>query len=277
MCRSDIVVAEHGIYPEGVILSFCIPLRPGCCFCASSPSTTSRNLLILYYSPLLSAPSSPSQGYRWDLTDSEAQELGRRAIVAAGHRDAYSGNTNNLYHVRENGWEFLGKYPRLRRCLPSLVIRGASQYNTHFLRQSAVHHYRQQGHLRTMVRIRRTEETSLAGIYRCRTSSCSSGGGTECFGGGCGWWWRCGDEGVENGREWIGDVDAVLWLCCMITDCMLESISAKCDVSLTRVFGRLVSFGHSTSSHEPTPTVHFIICLSAICIPPPSHHVEIFL
>jgi len=48
------------------------------------------------------------QGYRWDLTDQEAQELGRRAIVAAGHRDAYSGNTNNLYHLRENGWEFLG-------------------------------------------------------------------------------------------------------------------------------------------------------------------------
>lgn len=48
------------------------------------------------------------QGYRWDLTDEEAQELGRRSIVAAGHRDAYSGNTNNLFHVRENGWEFLG-------------------------------------------------------------------------------------------------------------------------------------------------------------------------
>jgi 20S proteasome subunit beta 5 len=42
------------------------------------------------------------------LTDEEAQELGRRSIVAAGHRDGYSGNTNNLYHVRENGWEFLG-------------------------------------------------------------------------------------------------------------------------------------------------------------------------
>ncbi|WVQ74423.1 proteasome subunit beta type-5 [Cryptococcus sp. DSM 104548] len=50
------------------------------------------------------------QGYRWDLTDEEAQELGRRSIVAAGHRDAFSGNTNNLYHVRENGWEFIGNY-----------------------------------------------------------------------------------------------------------------------------------------------------------------------
>jgi 20S proteasome alpha/beta subunit len=47
------------------------------------------------------------QGYRYDLTDEEAQELGRRSIVAAGHRDAYSGNTVNLFHVRENGWEFI--------------------------------------------------------------------------------------------------------------------------------------------------------------------------
>lgn len=50
-----------------------------------------------------------TQGYKWDLTDEEAQELGRRSIVAAGHRDAYSGNTVNLYHVRENGWEFISE------------------------------------------------------------------------------------------------------------------------------------------------------------------------
>lgn len=50
-----------------------------------------------------------NQGYKWDLSDEEAQELGRRSIVAAGHRDAYSGNTVNLYHVRENGWEFIGE------------------------------------------------------------------------------------------------------------------------------------------------------------------------
>lgn len=49
------------------------------------------------------------QGYRWDLTDEEAQELGRRSIYAAGHRDAYSGNTVNVYHVKEDGWEFIGK------------------------------------------------------------------------------------------------------------------------------------------------------------------------
>lgn len=30
-------------------------------------------------------------GYKWDLTDEEAQKLGQRAIFHATHRDAYSG------------------------------------------------------------------------------------------------------------------------------------------------------------------------------------------
>lgn len=50
------------------------------------------------------------QGYRWDLTDEEAQELGRRSIYAAGHRDAFSGNTVNLYHVKQDGWKFIGAW-----------------------------------------------------------------------------------------------------------------------------------------------------------------------
>ncbi|KAJ7219453.1 N-terminal nucleophile aminohydrolase [Mycena pura] len=50
------------------------------------------------------------QGYHWDLSDEDAQELGRRSIYAAGHRDAYSGNTCNLYHIKEDGWHFIGNY-----------------------------------------------------------------------------------------------------------------------------------------------------------------------
>lgn len=42
--------------------------------------------------------------YREDLTDEEALELGRRSILAATHRDAYSGGFINLYHVKEAGW-----------------------------------------------------------------------------------------------------------------------------------------------------------------------------
>lgn len=50
------------------------------------------------------------QGYHWDLTDEEALDLGRRSIYAAGHRDAFSGNTCNLYHIKEDGWEFKGRF-----------------------------------------------------------------------------------------------------------------------------------------------------------------------
>lgn len=47
------------------------------------------------------------QGYSFDMSDEDAQELGRRSIYAAAHRDAFSGNTVNLYHVKEHGWEFI--------------------------------------------------------------------------------------------------------------------------------------------------------------------------
>ncbi|GAA98585.1 uncharacterized protein L969DRAFT_75916 [Mixia osmundae IAM 14324] len=44
------------------------------------------------------------QGYKWDLTDEEAYDLGARSIYAAMHRDAFSGNSLNMYHVKEDGW-----------------------------------------------------------------------------------------------------------------------------------------------------------------------------
>uniref|UniRef100_A0A7S2SI04 proteasome endopeptidase complex n=1 Tax=Mucochytrium quahogii TaxID=96639 RepID=A0A7S2SI04_9STRA len=43
--------------------------------------------------------------YRFDMTDDEAIELGKRAIYHATYRDAYSGGVNNVYHVGENGWK----------------------------------------------------------------------------------------------------------------------------------------------------------------------------
>ncbi|KAL1984240.1 hypothetical protein VTN96DRAFT_9374 [Rasamsonia emersonii] len=42
--------------------------------------------------------------YRYDLSTEEALELAKRSILAATHRDAYSGGYINLYHVREEGW-----------------------------------------------------------------------------------------------------------------------------------------------------------------------------
>ena len=38
------------------------------------------------------------------MEEDEALELGRRSILAATHRDAYSGGFVNLYHVKEEGW-----------------------------------------------------------------------------------------------------------------------------------------------------------------------------
>ncbi|KAG7830790.1 hypothetical protein KL920_001381 [Ogataea angusta] len=48
--------------------------------------------------------------YKWDLSVDDALYLGKRAILAAAHRDAYSGGSINLYHVTENGWVFHGNH-----------------------------------------------------------------------------------------------------------------------------------------------------------------------
>ncbi|KAA8905976.1 nucleophile aminohydrolase [Sphaerosporella brunnea] len=42
--------------------------------------------------------------YSYDLSTEEALALGSRSILAATHRDAYSGGSINLYHVKEEGW-----------------------------------------------------------------------------------------------------------------------------------------------------------------------------
>jgi 20S proteasome subunit beta 5 len=41
---------------------------------------------------------------KWDMTDDEAIELGKRAIFHATYRDAYSGGVNNVYVVKKEGW-----------------------------------------------------------------------------------------------------------------------------------------------------------------------------
>jgi len=44
------------------------------------------------------------EGYKWEMEVEEACELGRRAVYHAVHRDAYSGGTINVYHMKEGGW-----------------------------------------------------------------------------------------------------------------------------------------------------------------------------
>lgn len=42
--------------------------------------------------------------YHYNLSEEEALELGSRSILAATHRDAFSGGFINLYHIKEDGW-----------------------------------------------------------------------------------------------------------------------------------------------------------------------------
>lgn len=43
--------------------------------------------------------------YKWDMTDEEAVELGRRAIYHATHRDGGSGGVCRVYHCHRGGWK----------------------------------------------------------------------------------------------------------------------------------------------------------------------------
>ena len=43
-------------------------------------------------------------GYKYEMSDEEAIDLGQRAIYHATHRDAYSGGINNVYLVKPEGW-----------------------------------------------------------------------------------------------------------------------------------------------------------------------------
>nr|KAJ3420161.1 Proteasome subunit beta type-8 [Polyrhizophydium stewartii] len=48
-------------------------------------------------------------GYDYDLSVADAIDLARRSIFHATYRDAYSGGSVNVYHVKEGGWEFISK------------------------------------------------------------------------------------------------------------------------------------------------------------------------
>lgn len=51
-----------------------------------------------------------SARYRFDMSKEEALKLGKDAIFYAGHRDAYSGGSVNLYFMDHNGWEKIGNF-----------------------------------------------------------------------------------------------------------------------------------------------------------------------
>jgi len=47
--------------------------------------------------------------YRYDMSDEEAYDLGRRAIFHATHRDAYSGGIVRVYTVKQEGWKVISE------------------------------------------------------------------------------------------------------------------------------------------------------------------------
>ncbi|KAI5947368.1 proteasome subunit beta type-11 [Manis javanica] len=49
------------------------------------------------------------RGYRYDMTTQEAYALACRAVAHATRRDAYSGGSVDLFHVREGGWEYMSR------------------------------------------------------------------------------------------------------------------------------------------------------------------------
>ena len=112
----------------------------GDCFSVGSGSTFAYGVL--------------DQGYRWDLTDDEAKELGRRSIYAAGHRDAFSGNTVNLYHVKPEGWEFIRNYDFSECRLPVQKAGAVADLLPMCPRRAA---------LRVRVRLRGTDRTARKG------------------------------------------------------------------------------------------------------------------
>lgn len=75
-------------------------------------------------------------GYKPDMTEEEAIELGRRAIFHATHRDAYSGGIINVYLIQSAGWtkisstdmdQLVSYYlPRLRK-EDQPALRGAGE------------------------------------------------------------------------------------------------------------------------------------------------------
>uniref|UniRef100_A0AAQ4Q2C5 Proteasome subunit beta n=1 Tax=Gasterosteus aculeatus aculeatus TaxID=481459 RepID=A0AAQ4Q2C5_GASAC len=65
------------------------------------------------------------QGVRWGLTVEEATSVAREAVYRAAHRDAWSGNCVDVYHVTSKGWT-----RRKREDLKEddIVLKGKEQF-----------------------------------------------------------------------------------------------------------------------------------------------------
>ncbi|KAG4300654.1 hypothetical protein PCK1_003083 [Pneumocystis canis] len=84
--------------------------RGSCLYYVDSDGTRLKGDLFCVGSGQTFAYSVLDDGYRWDLSLDEAIELGKRAILAATHRDAFSGGNINIYHINPTGWSFIGLF-----------------------------------------------------------------------------------------------------------------------------------------------------------------------
>ena len=77
---------------------------PGLYYCDSDGQRTAGKIFSVG-SGSLYAYGIMDDGYKWELSDADAIELGRRAIYHATFRDTASGGTVSVYHVTKDGWK----------------------------------------------------------------------------------------------------------------------------------------------------------------------------
>lgn len=76
---------------------------PSLCYVCSD-GTRLRGTLFSVGSGSPYAYSILDQGVQWGLTVDEATSIAREAVYRATHRDAYSGNCVDIYHISSKGW-----------------------------------------------------------------------------------------------------------------------------------------------------------------------------
>ncbi|XP_060934899.1 proteasome subunit beta type-11-like [Limanda limanda] len=75
-----------------------------CMFYVCSDGTRLQGNLFSVGSGSPYAISVLDQGVKWELTLDEATSIAREAVYRATHRDAYSGNHVDIYHISSKGW-----------------------------------------------------------------------------------------------------------------------------------------------------------------------------
>jgi len=92
----------------GVMIAGYDKRGPGLYYVDSDGERTSGNLFSVGSGSIF-AYGCLDAGYRYDLKDEEAYDLGRRSIYHATHRDAASGGIVRVYHMKPTGFEVISE------------------------------------------------------------------------------------------------------------------------------------------------------------------------